>query len=243
MAAVLPLAQRGIAAQTFGATTPCGQHYLIGLGQTLAFPVTASAGPGESVSLNVAGLPPGARTSPVLPITGSPAVVDFSWTPAQTGAFVLVFVATNLRTNSQSMCSITAHVSSCRGSALTYGAGCAPATVDVPLLSPFGCASPGQALSIELSRAQPGALATLMFSGAAAATPLSGASFPSGCQVLIHTGQLFATVSQPVSAYGQVNFTVPLPVGFPAISLHTQGVVFSATASLALTRGVAAQVR
>src|SRR6185436_19394757 len=116
-----------------------------------------------------AGLPPGARTVPVLPVTGNPVAVNFTWTPTQPGPFAIVFVATVPLTGAQTLCSITASVlSGCAGSAASYGSGCAVATAGIPLLTPYGCPSSGQSTTIEVSQAQTGGLAVLMFRAAPA---------------------------------------------------------------------------
>ena len=228
-------------AQTFSTSTPTGQHFVVGTGQTLSFPVAASAAAGQSIQLTVAGLPPGARTTPVLPVTGSPAAVSFTWTPAQAGAFVIVFVATNQTTRSQSLCSISVNaLTGCQGSAATYGSGCATSTASVPKLTPFGCPGPGLSASLEVSQAAPGALAVLLFSMAPGATALPVPLFPSACSLLLQSSLVVAT-SQPVTAYGGSILNLAFPPGLPGYTVYAQALV--AGSSLALTRAVAVEVR
>jgi hypothetical protein len=88
-------------------TPPCGTTFTVNAGANLSFTVQASdADTGDVVTLNVAGLPPGATMSPPLPTSGNPVTSTFSWTPtaAQQGTYVVTFSATD-RTNLQALCS------------------------------------------------------------------------------------------------------------------------------------------
>lgn len=94
-------------------TPPCGTHFEVTAGSNLSFTVQASdADAGDVVTLNVAGLPPGATMSPPLPASGNPVTSTFSWTPtsAQAGTYVVTFSATD-RTLQQALCSFTITVS------------------------------------------------------------------------------------------------------------------------------------
>ena len=50
---------------------------------------------GDTVTLDVAGLPDGAQLDPELPITGSSVSSEFNWIPLQTGKFIINFYATS----------------------------------------------------------------------------------------------------------------------------------------------------
>jgi len=90
-------------------TPPCGSIVNAQAGSTLTFTVQASdPDTGAVVTLNVAGLPPGATMNPSLPTSGNPVSSVFSWTPtnAQVGPYVVTFTATD-NTGQQALCSIT----------------------------------------------------------------------------------------------------------------------------------------
>jgi len=82
-------------------------------GSAISFLVEATdSDPGDLITLNVAGLPPGASMSPALPHTdSSPVSSTFSWTPtaAQAGPHVITFSATD-GAGQQALCSITINV-------------------------------------------------------------------------------------------------------------------------------------
>ena len=95
----------------FEAPTPaCGSTIALAFGKPTRFTVQAmDPDEGQQITLNVAGLPAGATLSPRLPFTsGSPASVDFSWTP-EGGAVqssVITFIATD-NLGQQALCSLT----------------------------------------------------------------------------------------------------------------------------------------
>src|SRR5262249_4610129 len=95
----------------FEAPTPaCGSTIALAFGKPTRFTVQAAdPDEGQQITLNVAGLPAGATLSPSLPFTsGSPASVDFSWTP-EGGAVqssVITFIATD-NLGQQALCSLT----------------------------------------------------------------------------------------------------------------------------------------
>jgi hypothetical protein len=94
-------------------TPPCGTTFQVNAGTTLSFTVQASdQDAGDVVTLNVAGLPPGATMNPPLPASGNPVSSTFSWTPtaAQQGTYVVTFSATD-QTGQQALCSFTIVVS------------------------------------------------------------------------------------------------------------------------------------
>ncbi|MBI1814252.1 MAG: hypothetical protein HYR72_04700 [Deltaproteobacteria bacterium] len=66
---------------------------------------------GDTVTLNVAGLPDGAVLTPTLPASGNPVSTVFSWVPSedQEGAQVITFSATD-QTGKQSLCSYNINV-------------------------------------------------------------------------------------------------------------------------------------
>lgn len=90
----------------FVAPTPaCGSVIPATVGVPINFTVLAldDASP---VTLNVAGLPPGATMNPSLPQVGDPVSSDFSWTPAIVGPAVVSFTATDSCGN-QTICNFT----------------------------------------------------------------------------------------------------------------------------------------
>ncbi len=89
-----------------------GSTLVVNAGDTLTFTVEASdPDPGQTVTLNVEGLPEGATMTPGLPTIGNPASSAFSWTPveAQVGTFILTFAATD-NTGQQTPYSLTIEV-------------------------------------------------------------------------------------------------------------------------------------
>lgn len=81
-----------------GSDPICGTTQVVTTGRTRSFDVFASdADIGDSVTLNVAGLPAGAIMTPPLPITGNPVQSTFSWMPtdAQIGTSIVNFNATS----------------------------------------------------------------------------------------------------------------------------------------------------
>jgi len=80
------------------------------VGQPLSFTVTGTdADPGATVTLNSAGMPSVAESSPALPVTGaSPQSSDVIWTPgdALVGTHVALFTATD-NNGLQGLCSVT----------------------------------------------------------------------------------------------------------------------------------------
>jgi len=90
----------------------CNTTQAITLGDTLTFDIVASdADTGDTVTLNSAGLPSGAFTTPVLPITGNPVSSTFRWTPGatQVGNILISFSATS-SSGGFSQCPVTLQV-------------------------------------------------------------------------------------------------------------------------------------
>ena len=91
----------------------CGSTTTVNAGGTLSFTVQASdPDSGQTVTLNVAGLPAGATMTPSLPRSGNPVTSVFSWTPtaADVGTHVITFTATDnsgLQAGLQTLCSST----------------------------------------------------------------------------------------------------------------------------------------
>ena len=87
----------------------CGTTLPVTSGQNISFGVTGSdPDAGDTVTLNVAGLPQGATMTPQLPTAGNPVSSTFSWTPilVQGGNFQITFSATDQQ-NQQALCSVT----------------------------------------------------------------------------------------------------------------------------------------
>lgn len=97
----------------FIAPTPaCGTTFDWTAGKNLNFTVrTSDADAGDSVSLNVIGLPVGATMTPGLPVGGNPVSSTFDWTPtvANVGPHVIIFTATD-NTLRQVQCSFIVDV-------------------------------------------------------------------------------------------------------------------------------------
>lgn len=90
----------------------CGTTLTVVANDELSFEVGAvDADVGDTVTLNVAGLPEGAALSPALPTAGNPVSSSFSWTPTvdDAGAQVITFSATD-QTGKQSLCFYTLNV-------------------------------------------------------------------------------------------------------------------------------------
>ena len=91
----------------------CGSTTTVNAGGTLSFTVQASdPDSGQTVTLNVAGLPAGATMTPPLPASGNHVTSVFSWTPtaADVGTHVITFTATDnsgLQAGLQTLCSST----------------------------------------------------------------------------------------------------------------------------------------
>ncbi len=93
-------------------TPACGTTLTGNIGSTMTFTVQASdTDTGDTVELNVGGLPPSATMTPSLPTSGNPVASVFSWTPTagEAGVYVMTFSATD-NSGQQSLCSITAQV-------------------------------------------------------------------------------------------------------------------------------------
>jgi hypothetical protein len=92
----------------------CGTTQVVTAGQTLQFDVDAfDPDPGDTVVLNVVGLPTGATMNPPLPISGNPVTSQFSWVPIieQLGSYVINFFATSSGSGTgQTQCSATVEV-------------------------------------------------------------------------------------------------------------------------------------
>jgi hypothetical protein len=88
-------------------TPTCGSTITGNVGSTMTFTVQASdPDMGDVVTLNVAGLPPGATMTPPLPAMGNPVSSVFNWTPSAPGTFVVTFTATD-QTFQQALCPLT----------------------------------------------------------------------------------------------------------------------------------------
>ncbi|MHB8377495.1 MAG: hypothetical protein ACYDEB_11140 [Dehalococcoidia bacterium] len=92
-------------------TPTCNSTVNGNLGSAMTFTVQASSPAAGDVTLNVAGLPPGATLTPALPTAGNPVSTVFSWTPTQgqQGVSVVTFSATNA--GGGAVCSFTLKIS------------------------------------------------------------------------------------------------------------------------------------
>ncbi|HUI25768.1 MAG TPA: hypothetical protein VL403_06745 [Candidatus Kryptonia bacterium] len=94
------------------ASPTCGTTLTAIANTSLDFQVDAvDPDSGDTVTLNIAGLPDGATLNPALPTTGNPVTTMFSWAPTddEVGAQVVTFSATD-QTGKQSLCSYTINV-------------------------------------------------------------------------------------------------------------------------------------
>lgn len=115
---IIQLVEQAGVPPTFGQPT-CGSTINVDPGNAVNFNVQASDPDfGQTVTLNVAGLPPGATMTPGLPTTGNPVSSNFSWTPtvANTGAHVVNFTATD-SASLQASCAVTIQVDTCQNNA------------------------------------------------------------------------------------------------------------------------------
>lgn len=90
----------------------CGTTVPTFVGDMVSFVISASdANSGDLVTLNTAGLPPGAGMDPSLPTSGNPVSSTFSWTPAESdvGSHVINFFATD-GGGLQTLCPVTVEV-------------------------------------------------------------------------------------------------------------------------------------
>jgi hypothetical protein len=90
----------------------CGSTRTVIVGQTTAATVSASdSDPGQTVELNVVGLPVGATMTPSVPLVGNPISSLFSWTASDDniGTNIIIFTARD-NTGQQSLCSLTVNV-------------------------------------------------------------------------------------------------------------------------------------
>lgn len=88
----------------------CDEIVMMTAGERLALEVySADPDPGDTVSLNVVGLPVTAEMIPGLPVAGNPVSSIFQWTPTSTdvGQHVILFKAT---TTSDTQCPLTINV-------------------------------------------------------------------------------------------------------------------------------------
>jgi hypothetical protein len=117
----------------------CGTTVDAVVGAPVQFAVSAQDGDGgDSVDLNVAGLPAGATMTPPLPLNGNPASSTFDWTPGpgDVGVTPLTFTATD-ESQEQALCAVNVEVA--LGEVL--------ATVEIPTLGRFGVVALGVALA------------------------------------------------------------------------------------------------
>jgi len=107
----------------------CGSTVSTQTGVPVSFTVTASdVDAGDVVTLNVAGLPPGAIMTPALPTTGNPVSSVLSWTPlsSQAGTYIVNFSATDDQSQ-QTLCPVTVVVASqCGDGNIDPGEQCDP---------------------------------------------------------------------------------------------------------------------
>jgi cysteine-rich repeat protein len=107
----------------------CGTTLNAQAGVPFSFTAEASdADAGDTVTLNVAGLPPGASMMPSLPTTGNPVSSLLSWTPliSQAGTYVVNFSATD-SASQQALCPVTLVVASqCGDGNIDPGEQCDP---------------------------------------------------------------------------------------------------------------------
>ncbi len=101
-----------VTAPDFVPPTPtCGSVIPGSVGTPISFTVQATDNSPSNVSLNAAGLPPGATMTPALPTTGNPVSSTFNWTPTSFGGQVVSFTATDSCGN-QTICVISFDVPS-----------------------------------------------------------------------------------------------------------------------------------
>ncbi|MEM7307277.1 MAG: choice-of-anchor X domain-containing protein [Planctomycetota bacterium] len=102
-------------APTFDGASPCGQSYVLFMGDSLSLDFSASdPDAGQTVTLDATGVPAGAAANPMLPQAGNPAATTLDWTPtpADEGNYVISFSATdNFPNPAQANCNITVDVS------------------------------------------------------------------------------------------------------------------------------------
>jgi len=107
-------------------TPTCGSTLPVTAGNAIGFVVKAQdADAGQTVTLNVSGLPGGATMTPGLPTAGNPVESTFAWTPlvGAAGPHVLTFSATD-DTGKQALCSVTVDVeNTCGNGQVDAGAG------------------------------------------------------------------------------------------------------------------------
>jgi hypothetical protein len=91
-------------------TPGCGSSFPVNVGNELPIRIQAS-NPSRPVTLNVSGLPVGARLNPALPTTGNPAVTNFTWAPTSNdvGSHTVTFTASD-GINSPIQCAFTINV-------------------------------------------------------------------------------------------------------------------------------------
>lgn len=90
----------------------CGSTRTLIAGESVNATVRASdSDPGQTVELNVVGLPPGASMTPSVPLFGNPVQSLFSWSPDTDApaSAVIIFTARD-STGQQSLCSLTVNV-------------------------------------------------------------------------------------------------------------------------------------
>jgi hypothetical protein len=93
-------------------TITCPGTQTLVVGDTLTITISASdADSGQTVQINVVGLPLGAMMNPALPLVGNPVSSTFSWTPTadQVGTTVVIFTARD-DTGQQTLCAQTINV-------------------------------------------------------------------------------------------------------------------------------------
>ncbi len=111
---ILLLIPRTMNRAPFFTSPNCGVTINASVGVNVNFTVRAEdLDVPETISLNVAGLPPGATMTPGLPISGTPPQVsNFNWIPTGIGVFVVNFTVTD-SANNQTLCPVTINVGEC----------------------------------------------------------------------------------------------------------------------------------
>ncbi|MDQ3019904.1 MAG: T9SS type A sorting domain-containing protein [Bacteroidota bacterium] len=108
---VLPPCIDSIAPVFVPPTPTCDTVIVADTGVAITFTVQAQDDGTRPITLNAAGLPPGATMTPQLPTTGNPVSSVFNWTPSVTGGQVVSFIATDSCGN-QTICVIQFDITS-----------------------------------------------------------------------------------------------------------------------------------
>ena len=108
-----------------GSPPVCNSTQVANVGAALSFTVGASdPNSSDSVTLNVAGLPPGATMTPALPVDGNPVSSTFEWTPGASDlgtTVVVTFLATTA--DGSALCPVTIDVTEASAKGRMTGGG------------------------------------------------------------------------------------------------------------------------